>query len=880
MNKKMNLIILALIFSYGLVFSAEPMPSIAPLNPEFLKYQEAVKLQRSFGSKEAPKGYSLGYIPSPIQPEVHNPFINNLNINKPIARAASSVSASDAKYDLRDPNNDSNTSDSLLTPVKNQGSCGVCWTFASYASLEGYLKKTYSLSDNNNDYSEDNMKHRHDFVTGVNGACSGGNFKMATAYLVRKYGPISESDDPYDASATSEYCTNCTPVRYVDNAVFLPVRSSTSDNTYIKQAIIDYGALYTSMYWNDQSYNSSNYTYYDSSSSSSNHAVVIVGWDDNKVTAAQNPGAFIVRNSWGTSWGESGYFYISYYDTRIAFSELDYFIDNNDSQLYFETIYQYDPLGYTARTGYGDAIGYGANIFTPQSNGYLKAVGFYAVASNLSYEIKIYDNFNGTTFSTLLGSKSGTVSQAGYYTIPLDSNIRIIQNDNIGVVVKFDTTTSGYTNPIPLESPVTDYAAPTGNSGESYISHTGGSFTDVNSTPNNRNVCIKAFADNDPLSVDISSITANPFDEYVKVDWETASERGASGFYVLRSETETGSYIRVNSDIIPSQGSDVNGAIYNYLDYTAIPTQTYYYRLEEIDTSGKSIFYGITAKSDPINIKKGQLAVDFGEKGVFIYNGKWVNITKSNPMAMGIYNDGEKFLGKFSNNLYEYDGSKWTRIATTLLDEMINIGPGLYVDFGTSGLYKYYNGWSQIAKNNPDYLSKYNGKLVAKFSGQLYEFVGNKWNKIATTPSEDMIGIASDLYVDFGASGLYRYNKDWSQIAKNNPERLSKYNGKLVAKFSGQLYEYVGNKWNRIATTLSENMIDIGSELYVDFGSQGLYKYNGKWIQIAKSNPLALSQYNGKIVAKFSDGLYEYDGGKWLRIATTPSEDMIGVKFK
>ncbi len=477
-------------------------PKKGPVNPAFLEYQKKMGQAKALGIQPT-SGFGLGEIPDPIPPEIHKPDkvkrsqtyeVPSAPPDQP-ASPDNGASYSDPKYDMRDPNNDANFSDSLLTPVRNQGTtCNTCWAFTTYGVLESFLKWSFGLSDSVNDYSEDNLRHRHGFDWGPN---DGGNMTMSTAYLARHDGPISDSDDPYDCG-TTDFCPDCTPVRYVDNAVFMPVRSGVTDIDYIKEEIIQYGALYTSIYYDNNFYNNTNKTYYyddpNDSFDDSNHGVVIVGWDDNKGTAADDDGAFIVRNHWGSDWGEDGYFYVSYYDESIAFSKLSYFIDEDDFQLDFDTIFQYDHLGWTSTIGFSDGSDWGANIFIPQENGEIVAVGFYAVASNMSYEIDIYDDFDGTNFSSsLLGkAQTGSVEYSGYYTVKLDTPVAVSRDDDFAVVVKFNI--SGEPYPIPIEAPIGGYAATTAASGESYISSDGITFYDVVDSSPSTNVCIKAFS--------------------------------------------------------------------------------------------------------------------------------------------------------------------------------------------------------------------------------------------------------------------------------------------------------------------------------------------------------------------------------------------------
>ena len=115
-----------------------------------------------------------------------------------------------------------------------------------------------------------------------------------------------------------------------------------------------------------------------------NHEVLIVGWDDNYPAAnfATTPpgnGAFLVKNSWGTGWGSSGYFYVSYYDTKFASdSNPSAVFDNAEATSNYSGIYQYDPLGDCTEYGFSSSTGWFANVFTAQATASLSAVGFYA----------------------------------------------------------------------------------------------------------------------------------------------------------------------------------------------------------------------------------------------------------------------------------------------------------------------------------------------------------------------------------------------------------------------------------------------------------------------------------------------------------------------
>jgi hypothetical protein len=102
----------------------------------------------------------------------------------------------------------------------------------------------------------------------------------------------------------------------------------------------------------------------------------------------------------------------------------------------------------------------------------------------------VYDTFDGSTFSNLLGSVSGTLANSGYHTIPLASPINLTTGNDFSIVVNF--TTTGYLYPVPIEMDFAGYSSgATASPGQSYISSYFGGFTDITTSYENTNVCIR-----------------------------------------------------------------------------------------------------------------------------------------------------------------------------------------------------------------------------------------------------------------------------------------------------------------------------------------------------------------------------------------------------
>jgi len=458
--------------------------SLAPLNPEFEEYLENEELSENRilltsgeASYENAENLTTGFTPAPVDLS-HLITVENLT----------GESSYPASYDLRTLGH--------VSPIRDQMDAGSCWTFGAYASLESYLLKA---EGKNMDFSENNIKNllSENYPEGFDRTYDdGGNAFMTTAYFARWSGPVSETDDPYD-SHSGVSPTDLPSLKRIQEVILLPERNGPEDNDLIKWALMNYGVVDSMIHISSGTYDAVNFTYYYTGSNSADHIIGIVGWDDsfdrNKFTpAAPGDGAFIVKNSWGTGWGEEGFFYVSYYDTVIGSGSTVHTTEDLSS---YSHVYQYDPLGWVESIGSsGSNTAWAANVFTAEEAETLEAVSFYTPATSTGYEIYIYtDPVSGPINPAgAESSANGTIAFSGYHTVPLDSGVSLEPGQNFSVVVKF--TTPGYSFPVAVELPLEGYSSKArANPGESFFSPAGESWMDTALAVENMNVCIKAF---------------------------------------------------------------------------------------------------------------------------------------------------------------------------------------------------------------------------------------------------------------------------------------------------------------------------------------------------------------------------------------------------
>ena len=419
-----------------------------------------------------------------LEMDVPNTFLGNGNYQLFNANITD-VGSIPERYDLRELGQ--------VTSAKNQGSNGNCWAFSALGALESSILKATGVGL---DLSEENMKNlmsRYSMYGWNIDANAGGYDKMAYSYLASWLGPVNETDDPYKLNSLLSPVLNS--ITHVQNILFFK-RDNFTDNNEIKLAVMKYGGVSTSMAMYQSKYLKNNKYYYCSGNDAVNHVGVIVGWDDNlTIPNAPEKGAWIVKNSWGPSWGENGFFYVSYYDTKFARvgNYESYVFVLNDTMKYDKN-YQYDVPGCTDIFITDSSEVWYKNRFNATDNEYLAGVSTY-FEDNVAWDLSVYVN------DALKLTQSGFANNS-YMTVELNQMIRLKKGDVFEIVFKI---TSNDTVSFPISEfngiNKTNFNTKFYTENISYMSFDGQDWEDLNNltastgshTYSSQVACIKAF---------------------------------------------------------------------------------------------------------------------------------------------------------------------------------------------------------------------------------------------------------------------------------------------------------------------------------------------------------------------------------------------------
>ncbi|MBQ6163738.1 MAG: leucine-rich repeat protein, partial [Clostridia bacterium] len=378
-------------------------------------------------------------------------------------------------YDARD--------EGLITPVKQQIG-GTCWAFAATAAMEANLIKKGICSLEDADLSEFFIawNGRNTYFPGVDDSRNdgvyydnpevsvldaGGNFIYVRFAVNNFSGPVNESR--YDLDTSSKEAleqsireTLTFDERFKRDYTVHSIDMLEEDRDNIKQAILECGCVQASFFADEEKFsflwgsegNTSPCTYYYPTNNGTNHAINIIGWDDNfsaddftQNTKPASDGAWLVRNSWGTRFGNDGYFWLSYEDKTLT----NFVVYDMETVREYENTYFYDGYG----ADYTDVEGCeAANIFTAEADEYLtKVIPFRSPYSNVfipslflmqqafynnEYTFEVYGNLpedcDDPSAGTLLYTQSGPVPDRGY--IEVEGDVDLHAGERFSVIFK------------------------------------------------------------------------------------------------------------------------------------------------------------------------------------------------------------------------------------------------------------------------------------------------------------------------------------------------------------------------------------------------------------------------------------------------------------
>lgn len=189
-----------------------------------------------------------------------------------------------------------------IGPVKDQSQCGSCWDFSG----TGVVEVAYAVAG----LGPVVLSEEYTLDCGNNGGCNGDDNVTVLDWAKKTGLPLSSDYGPYQAREGSCKYKSGMKLYKIDDWGFADQSggNGVTPTDMIKQAVMTYGCVGCAVAAGGDSFWDSGNGVGTGTSHSIDHDVILVGWDDTKGPR----GAWIMRNSWGTGWGEGGYAWIAY----------------------------------------------------------------------------------------------------------------------------------------------------------------------------------------------------------------------------------------------------------------------------------------------------------------------------------------------------------------------------------------------------------------------------------------------------------------------------------------------------------------------------------------------------------------------------------------